>query len=415
MKSLQEEVGLKLNDFGFKAQSAKSLFPDRDLSIFGVVPTNKEEEFEKYQNKGGSRERAEDGEEREDTTVAEMETFVTSFQGKQEYLRKMSVIDYMNTFDKILLGFSGGKDSLANLIFCLEHFPKEKIVPYFSNLGIGVDWTHSAVYIKAMERKYNIKIHNIGTPDIYTQGGFYDDLLQYGYPSPVSCWVRNKIKLPHVKAFQMQYKNRDDNFCVSLAVRWAESENRAKTYPDRGMLKDGNMFFAAPIVSWSETDIVKYLADHDCKLPTAYQHGERSGCICCPSEDKKTTITLRKKYPLLWKQILEFHARGARRTGGKLALPHMKKMVASIKDLELVEQERFCGSFSSLALSPIEFENYIEEEMGGKLPCENYMGIPYDPKFHIFKDDLRNTIPKKSEGIENIFTQSEIGGDNGGK
>ena len=157
----------------------------------------------------------------------------------------MPMMDYLNMHDKILIGFSGGKDSLVGLIWCLENLDHDKLIPYFGDLGWGIDWPHAVTYIKVIEKMYNVKIICSGDADPYVSGGFDAGLIQYGFPHPVSCWIRNHIKIRNTKAVQIKYK-RDGglSMCVILSVRWAESANRRKTYSDRGILKDGNMHFA---------------------------------------------------------------------------------------------------------------------------------------------------------------------------
>jgi hypothetical protein len=121
------------------------------------------------------------------------------------------------------------------------------------------------------------------------------------------------------------------------------------------------------------------------------------GCILCPHENKKTTITARKKFPLLWKQIMEWHARGARRTKGEIGLHHVKKLVAQLDDLEDYERKGFSGTYSPLALAPDKYEKFLEEKLGGELPCEHYTRIPFDEKVHIFPNDIDEEYYRRAD------------------
>ncbi len=94
---------------------------------------------------------------------------------------------------------------------------------------------------------------------------------------------------------------------------------------------------------------------------------------------------------------MDWHARGARRTEGKLAMHHVKKLLATVNDLQPHEKTQFSSVYSPLALAPREYEEWLEQNLGGKLPCENYTKINFDPKYHMFANDIDKEYFRKAD------------------
>lgn len=370
--------GLEVKDIGFTDKQIESLFPQQSAAA-GIQVTPKEHEILQT---------VQVGEEGHDPTSAIVEVTVKTFRGADAWLRKLPMIDYLNMHDQIIVGYSGGKDSLAALLWLYDHCDPGKIRPYFSNLGWGVDWPHGIAAVFAFEKAYGHPVFIAGNtnPD-----AFIKNLLDFNFPHPVSCWLRNKFKIPNNKGFYAQekigrkYGEPGKTMVQVLGIRWAEDETRAKTYPDRGIL-DGE-HFASPLIGWKDADIAYYLNKKGVPLNTAYQHSDRMGCIICPNESRQGCINTRKKFPQLFKQILEWVCIGGRK--GRLSTLQLTKMLGSIKDFPEDEKfVRFESTYADIAMSGKEEEDYIEKVFGEKLPIRPYLSIPYDPRYHQFRGDL---------------------------
>lgn len=374
------DAGIDARDLGFEIGDLRRMFPDH------YQKGTKDEGRVKHDQT--------DADGNVDPTVPQVESMVAPFRGEDAWMRRLSMLDYLHLHDKVVVGFSGGKDSLAALLWCLENIERDKLVPFFVNLGWGVDWPHGIAYVQLVEEIYDTKINILGPTDPKYPGGFHDLLLQYGYMQPVSCWLRNRMKIAFVHKFLEQQgllPKQGANICQVIAVRWAESKNREKMYPDRGIIQDIKAHFASPIIQWLESDVVHFFADRGIKLHTAYQHSARMGCLACTHESREGAINTRKKLPELWAQILEWHGRGARKNG-RLELHHFSKMLSSINDLTPQQLERAYDSpYSAIAMSTPEYEDYMEEKMGRPLSRRPYVSIPYDHSTHNFRNDLDMT------------------------
>lgn len=376
-----KDEGIDYVSMGFDSKDIRKLFPEFDWSLIGVKDRDSDKKKDEYEEQGAH----------DDPTRPQIEGFIAPHTGKDAWLRKLDMIDYLNSHDKVLVGFSGGKDSLAALIWCLEHLEREKVVPYFSNLAWGVDWPHGIVFVQLIEKMYDCKVNICGATDPAAPMRFNDLLLQHGYMESYSCWYRNYVKIRNVRAYIHQEKLHPKygvNAVQILAVRWDESRDRALKYPDRGYLKDDGLDYASPLIAWTDADIIDFLQERDIMLHTAYQHSNRMGCIVCPNEDRRGCVNSRKKFPVLYRQILEWHGIGARRKG-KLQKQHFTRMVSSIGDMSRDEINMFQGVYGGIALSSKEFEAYVEEKLGITLPIHPYVTIPYDPNYHNFRNDLK--------------------------
>jgi 3'-phosphoadenosine 5'-phosphosulfate sulfotransferase (PAPS reductase)/FAD synthetase len=340
-----------------------------------------------------------------DPTVPLEEGFIGYHKGEDAWLRKLSMVDYLNWHDKIVVGFSSGKDSTAALIWILENCDKDKVFAFYTNPGWGVDWPHSLAFVPIIEKRYGIKVQMAGPSDPECIGGFVDNLVQMGYPGfGAGCWIESHVKIPRANALLRQNgligRESGLNVVQMIGIRWEESPNRAKIYPDRGYLKDNGNHYGNPILQWTGADVAQYLEERDIILHTAYQGEGRMGCLMCPKGSIQGAITIRKKFPDHWQRVLEFYAIGVRR-GSKLP-EHFRKWIMDI-DSPKVKKDKFSAEFSSLALGTKELEAKIEEVTGEKLPTKPYLTKRFDPKIHKIQDDLRGVIFRQGKAQDGEY------------
>lgn len=380
---LVSDAGINFSKMGFDPRQIRRLFPDTSeaLGVSGTPGNHDDENGSRGVNPDGTI----------DATDSERESFIGLFKGSDTWLRKLSMVDYLNYHDKIVVGFSSGKDSMAALIWILENCDKDKLFVYYTNPGWGIDWPHSLAFIPIMEKLYGIRIYMSGPGDPAAPGAWEDNLLQMGFPGMrVGCWVESHVKIPRANALLKQEGliGRDSGLRVVqiIAIRWAESPRRAKSYPDRGILKDNGNHYGNPVLQWSNADVGKFLADRNIYLHTAYQGEDRMGCLLCPKGTPTGAVTIRKKFPKHWKKVCDWYALGTRR--GSSLNEMFKKWVIGIGDSK-IDDRRFAGEFSHIAVSTADLEDRIEEVVGEPLPIRPYLTEEYDPAVHKMKDDLK--------------------------
>lgn len=405
MNEALNEDNMSLSDLGFSRSTLKKKFDDKQMEELGFFDPKDEKEINAFQKGRDSEEEEDDVIENRDPTLPKVDDgSIAPFLGDQDYLRKMPIVDYLNLHKYIYIGISGGKDSTAALLWCLENLPKEKLIPYYVNLGHGIDWPCMSTYLKYLEHRYDIKIYFSGFADPDTKGGFYKYLIQLGFPVSYSCWLRNYVKIGAAEGFRKwhgeQYNLKPLSFdaCFILSVRWAEAKEREDTYPDRGVSMDSKMHFASPLVAWTDTDLVKYFSTRDIKLPPPYMFSNRSGCLICPNNSRADNIALRKTHPELWAQTLYWYSLAGRRRKGEMAMATLQKFISTLEDLTPEQMGHFKSHYNSMALDPTAFEDFIEKTSGKKLVTRPFTTIPFNKKYHNFQNETPSEYLKVSVG-----------------
>ena len=379
IESLEDVFSFK--DLGFDAKQMRTLFPG--LEMEGVTAEPREERRVQEADEEGEY----------DASLPIEEGFIAPFEGDEAWLRKLSMVDYLNYHDLILVGFSSGKDSLTSLLYVLDNCDKSKVVAYYSNPGWGVDWPHSIAYVDYVEKKLGIKIWRSGFNNPDMPGGFTDLVVQRGYVGLGPCYVQNNLKVPHINGLleQQGWQSRQGkNIVQIISIRWEESPMRAKIYPDRGYMKDTGNHYASPVLKWTTADVAKYIEEHGLKLHTAYEGEPRMGCLVCPKGHAEGCLIVRKKFPLLYRQIVKWYALGVRRKG-QLQFESFLKWLANTDDPR-VDREKLTGELAALAMSSEEMDDFLVAE--GIAPQKPYITLPYDPRIHKYPTDEKEAPGK---------------------
>lgn len=197
---------------------------------------------------------------------------------------------------KIVLSFSGGKDSLACLFLMREHwhdlsvvwvntgdeFPETKIeairvakmVPHFVEIK-----ANQPEQIKRMGWPTEI-VPITRTPAGRCLEGHSKQLLQ----SYLSCCYENRW-LP-----MQQYIKSNG---VTLVIRGTRLDDKRKSSVRHGDVVDGVEYWH-PVESWSTDDVMKYLSEVDGGAPSHYRYTEASlDCVMCTACMHENTGKLR--------------------------------------------------------------------------------------------------------------------------
>lgn len=237
---------------------------------------------------------------------------------EDESLYDLNMIDFANWHDDVIVGWSSGKDSSAAAIWCFEHLPKEKIHLIFSNPGYRVEWPQTIAYVDYandfLQKKYGWEEGIVVTGGNDTTG-LEDLLLQKGFPIPHMCYVQAQLKLISMKAEETKRGWRDGTRKVVkiIAIRWEESKNREREYPQRGKMTDAPYNFMSPIIEWTGTETAKYVYKAGAKLNSLYQFSPRAGCMMCPSSNTVDIYWIKKNYPKSYRVIMKWHGISARK------------------------------------------------------------------------------------------------------
>ena len=359
---LELEGSFSIKDLGFDARGLDKLVPEDMLGeLFLPTKLDKDKRQENREDMFD-----EDGERNpfygESSMIAELEN---------KELYKLSMEDFIDFHDEIIINFSSGKDSLASSIWCFERLNPAKINLLFVNPGYRVEWPQTIEYIDYandfFRTKYgwDKKIIVGGSNDVVP---FEEELIQKGYMIPHMCFVQGTLKLAQMKTAETinGWRNEDGKKRLKImSIRWEESKNREREYPERGFLKGTPFNYCSPIINWTGDNTAKYVFDHGIKLNPVYQFSPRAGCMCCPSCKPTLLNVIKEKYPVSYRTILEWHSISARKTGKFSKFVDKFLVIPDEIQEEAVKEDSI---YEKYAMSDEELVSELERIRGEKLP-----------------------------------------------
>jgi 3'-phosphoadenosine 5'-phosphosulfate sulfotransferase (PAPS reductase)/FAD synthetase len=205
---------------------------------------------------------------------------------------------------KVLVSFSGGKDSQAALIWAAKEFGAEKIEAVFCDTG----WEHECTYDHV-----NSVCESMGVKLVVLKSSKYDgfvDLAQKKgrFPSSQARFCTEELKIKPMIDYILLHS---ENLLIVQGIRKNESASRSKMMEMCRMFKyyfepygiDGNgkpkyftyrkkdvVEFVAkysddiirPVFNWTAQDVIDYILENDQKPNPLYYHGfSRVGCFPC--------------------------------------------------------------------------------------------------------------------------------------
>lgn len=206
------------------------------------------------------------------------------------------VKDYLETHRFTVL-FSGGKDSLACLLWVLDNVSrKDWNILYVEITGNTHPLCSQYVYDVCERLDVKDRLVVAKTKDFYELMNRWGPPLMFAYR-----WCLYQLKL---KAFNKYAKP------VTVdGIRRSDSKTR-KTSKPIALLKIARRISVSPLVDWSKKDVLNYIKNHNIPLNPCYEiYGHSGNCVFCPYANKEHIIkTLNDPY---WKTkilpILEKH------------------------------------------------------------------------------------------------------------
>lgn len=197
-----------------------------------------------------------------------------------------------------IISFSGGKDSTAMLLRMLElKMPVDDII--FADVGMEMPGTYD--YIKKVEKHINRKITILRSETNWDEL-FYGKLIKgkfkgktRGFPGiNYPCWAANMLK---VKPLRKGYTSKDICY-IGITI---DEKHRA----DGNEYKGKNFRFPLIDWGWTEADCLQYLTERKILNPI-YKTQKRTGCWCCPKQNRKSLQILCNDHPDLWKRLKQY-------------------------------------------------------------------------------------------------------------
>lgn len=197
---------------------------------------------------------------------------------------------------KVLVQFSGGKDSQASLIWTIKKYGKKNIIACFCDTG----WEHQDTYTHI-----NDIVKQLGIPLVTLRSDKYNDFVDMSikkkrFPSTMARFCTSALKvIPMIDYILSQ----DESFIIIQGIRAKESKARAgydmecsffkeyfnkqvkRLYHKKAVLewcKTHDASLLRPIFHWSAQDVIDYILTNGQRPNPLYERGfSRVGCFPC--------------------------------------------------------------------------------------------------------------------------------------
>ncbi len=217
---------------------------------------------------------------------------------KPERLNRNSMLQHINVArrfldslgkpDRVIVSFSGGKDSLVALDLAVKHYGAEHVEAIY--VDTGVDFPSTRDYVKQMEEELGVTVYSAYAP-------VKEHLSTRGLPSKNNRWC-TLLKTRAFKEKLREITRRDEKILVIVGDRDTESETRSRKPPVR---RRKWYLEAAPIKQWSTLMVQLYIKMYELPLNPLYEAGfYRLGCYICPA---LTSLERRIMIEKLWSHI----------------------------------------------------------------------------------------------------------------
>ena len=247
-----------------------------------------------------------------------MATFVMANRDRLNYL-----IDEAHSFirnaalkfpeERIVVSFSGGKDSTVTADLAVKALSNPSLVHIFGNTTL--EFPSTIEYAHRFRDAHPNAIFQIAKND---EQDFYDVCDDIGPPAWMMRWCCSMFKTgPITRVINSLY--RSQQILTFYGIRKSESVSRSKynrIEDSADAVKIQQQTVASPIFFWKDIDIWLYLIAENVDFNDAYRLGyDRVGCWCCPNNNQRAQFLSRIYMPEQSKKWRDFLVGFAKRIG----------------------------------------------------------------------------------------------------
>ena len=247
-----------------------------------------------------------------------IQSFIAANENRLNYL-KDEAFDFVrrtaSKFDeeKLVISFSGGKDSTATADVVIKALSNPNLVHIFGNTTL--EFPSTIEYAERYRENHPQAIFLVAQND---EQVFMDVCEDIGPPARMMRWCCSMFKTgPITRVINSLYRNQQ--ILTFYGIRKSESVSRSKynrVEDDAESVKIQQQTVASPIFFWRDVDIWLYLLGENVDFNDAYRLGyDRVGCWCCPNNNQRAQFLSRIYMPEESKRWRTFLINFARRIG----------------------------------------------------------------------------------------------------
>lgn len=247
-----------------------------------------------------------------------MATFVIANQDRLNYLIDEAHSFIRNTAlkfpeEKIVVSFSGGKDSTVTADLAVKALSNPSLVHIFGDTTL--EFPSTIEYAHRFRDAHPDAIFQIAKND---EQNFYDVCEDIGPPARMMRWCCSMFKTgPITRVINSLY--RSQQILTFYGIRRSESVSRSKynrIEDSADAVKIQQQTVASPIFFWKDIDIWLYLIAENVDFNDAYRLGyDRVGCWCCPNNNQRAQFLSKIYMPEQSKKWREFLIGFAKKIG----------------------------------------------------------------------------------------------------
>ena len=220
--------------------------------------------------------------------------------------KDISILEFVKEYaiKSVSCCFSGGKDSLvATHRIMSELGERQDIDKWVLYADTGIMLPTTKPFIQDVCQSFGWKLHVV-------DGNFFDEAKTKGMPSLKRRWCCHVCKIDPMHKFIKTLKPQRGEI---TGLRRDESIRRANLVQIYYKKKVPSWAYA-PIIAWSEKQVLRYIREHALPMPPHYRLGLRETCMCGVYSNRKQMEILKAQFPDLWQKILVLEA-GFRKHG----------------------------------------------------------------------------------------------------
>lgn len=215
--------------------------------------------------------------------------------------------------EKIVISFSGGKDSTATADLTVKALSDPSLVHIFGNTTLEFPMT--VEYAERFRKEHPEAIFKVAKN--YEQV-FLDVCEDIGPPARMMRWCCSMFKTgPITRVINSLYRNQQ--ILTFYGIRKFESVSRSKynrIEDNAESVKIQQQTVASPIFFWKDIDVWLYILGEKIDFNSAYRLGyDRVGCWCCPNNNIRAQVLSKIYMPEQSKKWRDFLIEFAKKVG----------------------------------------------------------------------------------------------------
>lgn len=193
--------------------------------------------------------------------------------------------------NRMIISFSGGKDSTATADVVTKALANPKIAHLFGNTTLEFPMTIE--YAERYRKNHPLAEFRIAKN---TDQNFYEVCKEIGPPARMMRWCCSMFKTGPITRV-LNRKFGDKQILTFYGIRKNESVSRSKysrVTENTETVKIQKQTVASPIFEWKDLDVWLYLLSEKVDFNDAYRLGyDRVGCWCCPNNNLRAQFLSR--------------------------------------------------------------------------------------------------------------------------